>query len=36
MTPAQRDAVLKQMAKEIEDEVAQAAQEKAEKKPAVP
>jgi acyl-CoA reductase-like NAD-dependent aldehyde dehydrogenase len=32
MSPEQRDAVLKQMAKEIKDQVAQAAQEKADKK----
>jgi acyl-CoA reductase-like NAD-dependent aldehyde dehydrogenase len=34
MTPAQRDAVLKQMAKEIKDQVAQAAQQKTDKKTA--
>jgi hypothetical protein len=34
MTPEQRDAVLKQMAKEIKDEVAQSAQDKPSKKPA--
>ena len=33
MKPDQRDAVLKQMAKELKDQVAQAAQEKNEKKP---
>jgi hypothetical protein len=33
MTPEQRDAVLKQMAKELKDQVAQAAEEKNEKKP---
>jgi acyl-CoA reductase-like NAD-dependent aldehyde dehydrogenase len=32
MTPEQRDAVLKQMAKEITDQVAQAAQQKTDKK----
>ena len=32
MSPAQRDAVLKQMAKEVKDQVAQAAQPKADKK----
>jgi hypothetical protein len=34
MPPAQRDAVLKQMAKDIKDQVTQAAQDKAQKKPA--
>jgi hypothetical protein len=33
MSPEQRDAVLKQMAKEIQDQVAQAAREKLEKRP---
>jgi hypothetical protein len=33
MPPDQREAVLKQMAKDIKDQVTQAAQAKAEKKP---
>ena len=33
MSPEKREAVLKQMAKEIQDQVAQTAREKAEKKP---
>jgi uncharacterized protein YfdQ (DUF2303 family) len=35
MPPSQRDAVLKQMAKDIKDQVTQSVQDKAQKKPAV-